>query len=155
MLTCKQSSDLEGAVRSSKRTSKDGEVFEQKRSIACNMTWVNLDPKGYHVIPKSEEFRACPREIFVVLGVTCWRNGWWMSPTLTVVLGGKLTPTHPVFGRLDASQRTRLAQFLLLFYDQMPCDILLGQWVPGCYSVAWSFVVVQVGGEAEKLQYLD
>ncbi|CAJ1424490.1 unnamed protein product [Effrenium voratum] len=29
----------------------------------------------------------------------------------------------------QASELTRLAQFLLLFYDQMPCDILLGQWV--------------------------
>lgn len=29
----------------------------------------------------------------------------------------------------QSDQLTRLAQFLLLFYDQMPCDILLGQWV--------------------------
>ena len=29
----------------------------------------------------------------------------------------------------QANELTRLAQFLLLFYDQMPCDILLGQWV--------------------------
>lgn len=29
----------------------------------------------------------------------------------------------------QSDELTRLAQFLLLFYDQMPCDILLGQWV--------------------------
>lgn len=29
----------------------------------------------------------------------------------------------------QSNELTRLAQFLLLFYDQMPCDILLGQWV--------------------------
>ena len=29
----------------------------------------------------------------------------------------------------QSDELTRLAQFLLLFYDQMPCDILLAQWV--------------------------
>lgn len=29
----------------------------------------------------------------------------------------------------QSNELTRLAQFLLLFYDQMPCDLLLGEWV--------------------------
>ncbi|CAE8594464.1 unnamed protein product, partial [Polarella glacialis] len=29
----------------------------------------------------------------------------------------------------QSAELTRLAQFLLLFYDQMPCDLLLGQFV--------------------------
>jgi len=29
----------------------------------------------------------------------------------------------------QANELTRLAQFLLLFYDQMPCDILINQWM--------------------------
>mmetsp|Transcript_95728 Transcript_95728/g.270929 ORF Transcript_95728/g.270929 Transcript_95728/m.270929 type:complete len:652 (+) Transcript_95728:198-2153(+) len=28
----------------------------------------------------------------------------------------------------QSNELTRLAQFLLLFYDQMPCDLLLGEW---------------------------
>jgi len=30
---------------------------------------------------------------------------------------------------VQANELSRMAQFLLLFYDQMPCDLLLGQWM--------------------------
>merc|ERR1719191_2344928 len=29
----------------------------------------------------------------------------------------------------QSNELIRMAQFLLLFYDQMPCDLLLGQWM--------------------------
>ena len=29
----------------------------------------------------------------------------------------------------QSNELTRMAQFLLLFYDQMPCDLLVGDWM--------------------------
>merc|ERR1711972_1228394 len=29
----------------------------------------------------------------------------------------------------QSNELTRMAQFLLLYYDQMPCDLLLGEWM--------------------------